>query len=422
MEIMLAFSLMILFTLSTFALASSMQELKTWSLKELEMLKESVQIADSIIANDFQDISMFENSKYGNDTEHISIDPFVLTYSDYDEAWGRNSCYSRFEFDEDTVSYFDEGVDIGIGNSSTDIEARNGIAYLVADSTSSSQKDFFIIDARDPSNPSLVSSLNTGPGLSAIEVAGPYVFVAQASSVNQLQIIDIRDRRSPQLISQLKLPLPTPTTTASFASSIFYSKGYIYLGTQKWNGAEFSVIDVSNPYDPVVVGMFETNTVVNDIYIRKDRAYLAAADEKQLRVLDISIKNDPLLMSSFSPSGWQTQAGRTLEYFEDRLGFGRTVGGFNVQTNHEAFLFQDNIQQASKDIPGGVYGMLVRPESVFLLTHSTDQELQVWNPDLSERIHDMPLGSSPAKMSCDRSNLFFATGDSRGISILQLHE
>ncbi len=415
MEIMLAFSLMILFTISTFTLTSSAQELKAWSLKELEKLKIAVRNADG-----FEGSMEFEY--YGNDTKQFSIDPFTLIRSDYVEAWGRNSCYPRLKFDEDRTIYSPAGVNIRSGNASTDVEARNGIVYLIADSTSSSQKDFFIIDAKDHLNPHIISSINTGPGLSALEVAGPYVLAAQASSVNQLQIIDIHDRNSPQLISQLKLPLPTPTTTAPFATSIFYSRGYVYLGTEKWSGPEFVVIDVADVYDPQVVGSFETNTLISDIYVRGSTAYLATADSMQMRLLDVSLPSNPVLISSFSPTGWQTQTGKSLEYFEGQLGFGRTVGGFNVPTNHETFVFHENDLQTSKDVLGGVYGMLIRPENIFLLTHANGGELQVWNHALTEKIQNIPLEVKPPKMSCDGSNLFFATGDAGGLTQLKLNE
>lgn len=415
MEIMLAFSLMIFFTISTFTLTSSVQELKVWSLKELEKLKIAVRSAD-----EFEGSTEFEY--YGNDTKQFLIDPFVLNYSDYAEAWGRNSCYPRLKFDVDKAIYFPVGVNIGSGNTSTDIEARNGIVYLTADSTSSSQKDFFIIDTNEPTSPNIISSINTGPGLSALEVAGPYIFAAQASSVNQLQVVDIYNRNSPQLISQLKLPLPTPTTTAPFATSIFYSRGYVYLGTEKWNGPEFAIIDVSNVYDPQVVGTFEANTLVSDIYVRDSAAYLATADSMQMRLLDISQPTDPFLISSFSPTGWQTQTGKSLEYFEGQLGFGRTVGGFNVPANHEAFVFHEDDLQASKDVPGGVYGMLIRPENIFLLTHKEGEEFQIWDRLLTEKIQNIPLEVKPPKMSCDGSSIFFATGDAGGLTQLKLNE
>jgi len=410
-EIMLSFSLFILFTISTFTLYFSIQELKIWSIKELYKMEDLVKKMDKRID--------LVRTKYGNDTYILSNDLFSISESDYVNAWGRNSCNPRFVFDVDKVKYYSNGIDLGILNYSTDIEVRNDIVYLVADSSVHSKNDFYIIDAKDDMNLKVISSLNTGPGVSAIEVAGPYAFLAQASTINQLQIIDIHDRSNPKLVSQLKLPLPTATSSAPFASSIFYSNKHIYLGTEKWNGAEFSIISVSDVYNPTVVGTFETNTLVNDIYVRDQKVYLATSDEKQMRILDISNMSNPILTDSFSPSGWQTQEGKVIDYFEGNIGFGRTVGGFNVVNNHESFIFSSTTLISSKDIPTGVYGINIHQSSVSILTHDIGHEFQVFDSNLKKKTFDLPLNSRPVKMACDGESIFFATGDSNGLSFIR---
>ncbi len=419
-EIMLAFSLLILFTISTFDLASSVIVMKKFLLKTLESLEISTQKADKLIASNFDDLSGFLTSKYGNHTNIFRLEPLTITSSNYAQAWGRDNCNPRLTMNLNENEYFSEGLDIGFGNASTDIEVRNGIAYLTADSATANKDDLFIVDTNDDNK--IISSLNTGPGIAAIEVVGPYLFLAQASTINQLQIVDIHDKSAPQLISQLKLSLPTPTSTAPFARSIFYDSGYVYVGTEKWNGAELTIIDVTDVYTPNIVGNFETSTLINDIYIKNNIAYLATADQKQMRVLDVADKTDPVLIDSFSPTGWQTQEGRILEYFEEELALGRTVGGFNVVNNHEVFIFSTSTEMSeyiSKDIPGGVYGMLIRNPYIFLLTHHEGKELQIYNSNLSTSISEIDLDSAPVKMVCDLSNLYFATGDSKGLSILK---
>lgn len=412
LEVMLAFSLFILFTISTFYLTGSMDGLKIWSVKELEKIKDlSYKIRNDIGTT---------KTLYGNDSKISSNELFEIVHSDYVNSWGRNSCANRIGFNKDKIHYYPNGISMGTSNVSSDMEVRNGFVYLSADSTLSSPDDIFIIDVRNHSSLSVLSSTNTGPGISAIEVAGPYIFAAQSSTVNQLQIIDIHDRKLPKLISQFKLALPNASTSAPFATSIFYSKGYVYLGTEKWNGSEFNIIDVSNVLNPVLIGSFETNTLINDIYIVDNIAYLATSDEKQMRVLDIGNKSHPVLIDSFSPSGYQTQEGNVLEYFEGILGFGRTVGGFNVVTNHELFIYSTST--ISRDIPGGIYGILLRPPNIFTLTNFQNKEFQVFDTTLKNKIFEMSLGNKNIKMTCDGSNIFFTTGNSTGLSILEMYE
>jgi hypothetical protein len=409
-EVILAFSILTLFTISIFALNSSMQRLQIWSISELEKLK--------ILVKDFDNETYASSTVYGNNSVVYSNELFRLSKSDYKKSWGRDTCYPRLQFDENKVNSYLNGINIGIGNNSTDIEVRNDFVYLSADSSVASMPDFYIIDNTNPSSPSIVSSLNTGPGINAIDVAGPYVFVAQASTANQLQIIDIHDRNNPKVISQLKVKLPTATTTPPFAQSIYYKSGYIYLGTSKWNGEEFNIIDVSNIKSPVIVGTFDTGTLINDVSVLDDKAYLATSDQMQMRTIDLSDKSKPKLLDSFSSSGWQTQEGKVIDVFEGSISLGRTVGGFNVVSNHEIFLFSSTTD--SRDIPGGVYGILQRTNDLFILTHANAREFQVFDLSMKNKKYDFPLSSSPVKMACDNSKLYFATGKSNGFVMLNL--
>ncbi len=423
-EIMIALSLFTLFSISTFTLSTTMQDMKLWSLKRLDLIKESVEVMDGALRDDSPSTTA---SLYGNDSVFLNSQLFSAVKSNYINGWGSSNCSPRIDFDKTKVEYFDSGVFLGAGNASTDIEARNSIAYVTADSASQSLSDIFIIDAKDFNNSTIISSLNTGPGLSSIAVAGPYLYVANTGTLSQLQIIDIHDRVSPRIVSQLKLSLPEASTTPPRASSVFYRNGYVYLGTNKWDGPEFYSIDVTDPLLPKIVGSFETNTLVNDIYVYDDRAYLATSDEKQMRVIDTKDKSNLILVNSFTSSGWQTQQGKVIEYFENTMGFGRTVGGINQISNHEAFMFSTSNATSSvmpveysKDIPGGVYGFLIRNPYIYLLTHALGEEFQVWNTDFTSKIYSKSLGNMSVAMSCDWSNIFFATGDEKAIAVLKL--
>lgn len=420
-EIIIAFSIFIIFTVSIFSLNLSYKKIKTWSINELNTLKVSVNEFDNFIFKD-QVSSDFSFSSYGNSSKLITDNSFSLIKSNLTDSWGSSSCSARINFDQTKLKYYSEGIFLGTGNKTTDLVVRDSVAYLTTNSTIQSEPDFFIIDAHNYSDLSIISSLNTGPGLSAITVAGPYAYVVNSSSISQLQIIDIHDRTNPFIISQLKIPLPTATTTPPKANSIFYKNGYVYLGTYKWDGPEFYVINVTNHSSPNIIGSYKTNTLVNSIYVTDDKAYLATSNESQMIVLDLYDKTNPISIYSFSPSGWQTQEGKTLDFFEEILTLGRTVGGFNNISNHEEYIFSTSSygNYISKDIPGGVYGSLLRNPYIFLITHNIGSEFQIWNSNLTRKIYEKSLGILPVKMVCDWSNLYFAIGDENGISILAL--
>ncbi len=417
-EIMIAISLFVLFTITIYTMMFSMEGLKLWSTEQLSKIKESTIIADRIINNN-EDVGEL----YGNNSKNINVEPFSFIKSDYVESWGDTTCYPRIKFDESSLKYFSNGIFLGTGNKSTDIEVKNSIAYISTDSATQSQPDFHIIDVHDKSNPAIISSLNTGPGVADIVVAGPYVYLANTSSVSQLQIIDIHDRSHPTVIYQLKLPLPEATTTPSKSNTIFYRNGYVYIGTNKWDGSEFQIIDVRNPRLPIVLGGVETDTLINDIFVFNDIAYIATSDINQMRVIDVSDKMNPIALDTFTSTGWETQQGKVIEYFENILGLGRTVGGINRVNNHETFIFASSSRiqmDFSKDIPGGVYGYIIRPSFVFLLTHANNAQFQVWNRTFTDKTFEMSLLKNPVAMKCDGSTIYFATGDEYGLSILTL--
>ena len=118
----------------------------------------------------------------------------------------------------------------------TDIEVREGTAYISSDSSNASDPDLFVIDVSNPATPKLISSINTGPGISAITLHGKRIYAAAASTAAQLHVIRFDVLNAPILEKKYKLPLPYATATPPLASSIFYKNDRIYLGTEKWDG------------------------------------------------------------------------------------------------------------------------------------------------------------------------------------------
>lgn len=291
----------------------------------------------------------------------------------------------------------------------TDVIVRNDTAWISADSASAGDPDLLIADIREPGRPYILSTINTGPGLSAIALSGNYVFAAAASAAAQLHVIKMSGPASLLLAKKYQLPLPEASTSPPFASSIFYDSRNIFLGTERWDGQEFAIIDVSNPENPSKTSGFETGGKISGIYVRKNRAYVAASDPEQFRVLDISNRSHPVLLISMSPSGWQRQDGKAVSYFEDVLGLGRTSGGFNIQSDKELFLQSASSSDpaAALDVPDGIYGMVMDRDRVFAITHGLDRELSVFDRGLgtsTARYHPLPV--DPQAITCDGDRLY----------------
>ncbi|OHA45011.1 MAG: hypothetical protein A3G04_01285 [Candidatus Taylorbacteria bacterium RIFCSPLOWO2_12_FULL_44_9] len=296
----------------------------------------------------------------------------------------------------------------------TDIEVRNGRAYISTDSSRQSDPDIFVVDIRDSSSAYLLSGINTGPGISSIALVGDRIFAAATSRVAQLQVIKMPDLANLIIESSYKLPLPYATATPPLGSAIFYDRGLIYLGTEKWEGQEFSVVDMSNPTRPIGLGGLEIGSKVGAIYVRDDVAYLAASDEKQLRAIDISNHAVPFLIDSFNPSGWERQEGKSLDYFEDRLSFGRTSGGFNIKQDHELFSWSDGIlpfiESENKrflDVTGGIYGIIQDRYFLYVISRQPDAEFQISDLHIStSTLKKIALPAMPQSLTCDNDSLY----------------
>lgn len=294
----------------------------------------------------------------------------------------------------------------------TDIEVRNGIAYISADSTKAADPDIFVVNIRDPVHPQLISSINTGPGISSISIAGPRIYAAAASGAAQLHIVRLLALNTLVLEKKYQLPMPYATATPPFATSITYDRNRVYLGTEKWDGDEFSLIDVSNATSPVKIGGLETGSQVQDIVVSRDKAYLAGSGQNQLSLIDMQDPAHPLVQNTFQPSGWERQSGDVVTVFEDALNLGRTSGGFNISRDHEAFSWATTssatlANYASVDNKGGVYGMIVDRSHIYLASRDIGHEFQIYDRRLSTTtVHTYPLPAPPQRLTCDNDRLY----------------
>jgi len=349
----------------------------------------------------------------------------------YQHEFGRTSCsIVPHDSNKGFVGADMYASNLNLNAVGTSIVAHNGFVYETSIPNSKSYPDFFIIDDRNPSAPAIISSLVTGPGLAGITVAGYYAYVANESLVSQLRVIDIHDRAHPSIVGQIKLPLPTASTTEPLASSIFYDDGYAYLGTQKWDGDEFAILDVSNPKKPAYVNGFETGSLVNSIYENGGYAYLALpATDDQMDIVDVRNPNSIVDASHVAPAGSAVLEGKAFAYdgTTQTLYFGRAGGGFNNTSQYELFSYNLAIDPYAqhptftRDIPGGVYGIAYSGGYVFLATGDSSAGFQIWKSDFSKEVYSATLPAKPVSLACDHDRLYLALSNSSGFTTVVPH-
>ncbi len=424
--------------------------------------KDTLENARALSISDFSSVktsSPVNEDIYVKNMTVIDIDPFTKQITS-NVSWqesGRSlsvqltTLLTNPELGSDTCSQTLTGdwtnplllgtADIGQNNSGTDVDVISGRAYLTADSSAASKGDFYIFDV---SNPSLTDipilngsiGLNTGPGLSAVHVAGNYAYVANTSTVSQLQVIDISSPSTPFLVNYIDL---TASGDTAVGKSIYYANKKIYLGLTKSSGREFYVIDVSNPLAPVVKASFEVNSSVNSIIVRSDIAYLAVPNNpstefvsEQLILLDVGQADFGAInkLGDFSKNP-STMSGQGIYLSKDGNTLYLGQGGANPANHPNFFLLNaqnpSSVSQIDSKNLGSpsditVSSVLVRSNLLFITTSDPSLSFQVW--DLNNFSATNPYGSnniqqtSTGGMDCEGNYIYISQKSSKAIQII----
>ncbi len=257
-------------------------------------------------------------------------------------------------------------VDLGPGNEASDLDVINKIVYMSATASSKNKPDFFIIDATDGENPVMISELNTGPSLNSIDASGSYAYVANDDVQAQLQVIDVSDINSPFITASLEVAADAGGT------AIFFTNAKIYLGTYQNSADEFYIIDVSDPLNPSVLGSYEMNGTVRDIYVRDSRAYITVEREVDtVAILNVS-----------TPSSIVSEGG---EYIDEAYGIMSIRPALTFIGIDTDLVIADTVNAAavatigSIGIGGNVNDIAVRDYLVFIATSNNNKEFQTIN-------------------------------------------
>jgi hypothetical protein len=149
-------------------------------------------------------------------------------------------------------------------------------AYLAA------SDGYYIIDVSTPSNPSLVSTIETGTWTNDVTVEGDYAYLA--STEIGLQIIDVSDVSNYQEVGRYRDYLMTVEVDDSIA----------YLA-----GNFFRILDVSNPANPQFIGQVYVGGTIFGVHVDGNYAYLATY-HSGFCVVDISDMSHPTIVGKNS--------------------------------------------------------------------------------------------------------------------------
>ncbi|MEK7546798.1 MAG: hypothetical protein AAB536_01310 [Patescibacteria group bacterium] len=267
-------------------------------------------------------------------------------------------------------------VDLGPGESATGLDVINKIIYLSATASDKTKADFFIVNATNGQSPYVVSKIDTGSGLNAIDAAGNYAYAANQDNNAQLQIMDITNAASPYVIKSFKLS--GVSGNGAIGQSVFYSNGKAYVGTKTASGPEFHIVDVSNPAIPSDLGSFEVGADVNDILVSGNTAYLAtSADNGELMIFDVSDSSNITKTGSFDAAAGDD--GKSVFVSGTTAYLGRTGGSSDfviINVSNPASPQQLGVANLGG---AGVNGIYTKDYLAFIVTTDSNKEFQIWN-------------------------------------------
>jgi hypothetical protein len=324
-----------------------------------------------------------------------------------------------------------------------DVDAFHNRLYVaIASSSHNSLPSLFTFDISDPINPAMIGSIDNNAlakrGLSAIRAvkyaAPARVYVYGASfGVKQLQVFDVTSPGSPTILSS------TAIRPTGEGSSIYYRNNIVYLGLTAAADVEFNTVNVSNPVLPVWSGGYSFGSTVEHIYVRGEYAYLATNDTgREFVALNIANPSSPFLGGAYDAPGTGGGFGRKIYVVGERVYLGRSWV-LNANTPELHLLANQNptanpvllaaLDVGSSSNPYGVYGVMERNSTTFILTRSgTRGQLHIFdvsNPSLLAAqpplaTLDLPNMSGGIAMDCEGNVLYVASVDLTGNSYLSI--
>ncbi|MEE9553518.1 MAG: hypothetical protein V3W18_04400 [candidate division Zixibacteria bacterium] len=204
-----------------------------------------------------------------------------------------------------------------------DIAIQDNYAFLAK----SHGGDLHIVDISDPFDPAGVSTLDLPGSNLAIFVSEHYAYLANYDS--SLYVIDILDPSNPQLIGEY--------STSSPLADVYISEDYAYISgywcgieildisdpsgpvkignygdygggelvvtgdlLYRVTGSSFSIIDVSDPYEPNLISYLYTEGDVQSIFLENNLVYLGIGSSHSLYggllVINAAVLSNPIIV------------------------------------------------------------------------------------------------------------------------------
>lgn len=188
--------------------------------------------------------------------------------------------------------------DIGSGNQGTDVVVDYPYVYISGTASVSSRSDLFVFDATDPTNPTLIKSVDIGSdGINALSLSGNYLYAASANDDKEFIIFDISVPANTAVIAQ------TNPTGSADGLSVAAKGTLVMLGRKSSSDTEILFYDTTNPTTPSAVGAEQVSGDVNDFATSETTIYAATSSTSEgIVFFDATDPLAPTKLTSFDIS------------------------------------------------------------------------------------------------------------------------
>jgi len=245
-------------------------------------------------------------------------------------------------------------------------------AYMVRNTTAS---NFVIINISTPTAPTIVSTTTVTGTPTNIDVANGYALITTSTATSGLLIYNVATPSTPTLTKTVSF-----TGTAA-ARGVFVNGNYAYVvraSDTATNANEFNVVNIATPASAAVVGGYNNNIQMNEVWAYGNYAYVATSSTTaEMLVINVTTPASPTLGATYNPATALTAL--TVTGISDGtavlLGMGTTLDAISISsptvpTRLGTFTAVGTINDVATDITD---------QFAFLGTASTTGEFQAIN-------------------------------------------
>ncbi|MFA5129801.1 MAG: prepilin-type N-terminal cleavage/methylation domain-containing protein [Patescibacteria group bacterium] len=192
-------------------------------------------------------------------------------------------------------------LDFGVGFRGIGLTVSSGTLYMAGFGTISQSYELVLVDVSNPANPVKHGSINTSVGINkvAVNAARTYAFVANANTTNQMQVISVANIDKPTLVKSFGI-----VGNNNKGRTLVLVGNTLYLGTEGPAPAEFNVVDVSTPTNPVLRGSVSIGNDINEMAVNGHYAYVVDDfDSRELSIIDITTSTSPIVVANVDLPG-----------------------------------------------------------------------------------------------------------------------